>query len=104
MRFTGLFAPWHVGSSLTKDQTHVPCFGGWILSHCTTTEVHNLSLECKSYDGRIQLLFVVRPQVSSKTGVTNERTDSEQKTSVQDSFSGNTGDGALSQGEVHCAP
>ena len=75
----GLFAPWHVGSSLTKDETHIPCFGRWILSHCTTPEVHNLSLECKSSDGRIQLLSVVRPQVSSKTGVTNERTDSQSK-------------------------
>ena len=67
--YTGLFAPWHVRSSLTKDRTHVPCVGRWMLTHCTTSEVHNLSLESKSSDGRIQLLFVVSPQVSSKTGV-----------------------------------
>ena len=27
---------WHVGSSLTRDRTRVPCIGRWILSHCTT--------------------------------------------------------------------
>ena len=30
----------HVGSSsLTRDQTHIPCIGRWILNHCTTREV-----------------------------------------------------------------
>ena len=30
---TGLVAPWHVGSSLTGDQTRVFCFGKRILYH-----------------------------------------------------------------------
>ena len=36
---TGLVAPWHVGSSWTGDQTHVPCISRWILNHWTTGEV-----------------------------------------------------------------
>ena len=36
---TGLVAPWHVGSSQTRDRTRVPCIGRWILNHCTTREV-----------------------------------------------------------------
>ena len=36
---TGLAAPWHVGSSRTRDQTHVPCICRRILNHCTTREV-----------------------------------------------------------------
>ena len=35
----GLVAPWHVGSSRTGAQTHVPCIGWQILNHCTTREV-----------------------------------------------------------------
>ena len=35
----GLVAPRHVGSSLTRDQTRVPCIGRWILNHCATGEV-----------------------------------------------------------------
>ena len=31
----GLVAPWIVGSSQTRDQTHVPCFSRWILNHWT---------------------------------------------------------------------
>ena len=34
-----LVAPWHVGSSRTRAQTHVPCIGRWILNHCATREV-----------------------------------------------------------------
>ena len=30
---TGLVILWHVGSSHTRDQTHVPCFGRWISIH-----------------------------------------------------------------------
>ena len=33
----GLVAPWHVGSSQTRDP--VPCIGRQILNHCTTWEV-----------------------------------------------------------------
>ena len=35
----GLVAPWHVGSSHTRDRTHVPCIGSQILNHCTNREV-----------------------------------------------------------------
>ena len=35
----GLVAPWHVGSSQSRDQTHVPCIDRRILNHCTTREV-----------------------------------------------------------------
>ena len=34
----GLVAPWHVGSSQTRDHTHVPCIGRQILNHWTTRE------------------------------------------------------------------
>ena len=40
---TGLAAPWHVGSSRTRDRTHVPCIGRRILNHCTTREVPRIS-------------------------------------------------------------
>ena len=33
--------PWHVESSWTRDRTHVPCIGRWILNHQTTREVLN---------------------------------------------------------------
>ena len=32
LRGSGLVAPWHVESSWTRDQTHVPCFGRQILN------------------------------------------------------------------------
>ena len=35
---TGLIALHHVGSSRTRDRTHVPCIGRWILNHWTTRE------------------------------------------------------------------
>ena len=35
----GLVAPRYVGSSWTRDGTHVPCIGRWILNHWTTREV-----------------------------------------------------------------
>ena len=34
-----LVAPPHVGSSQTRDRTHVPGIGRWILNNCTTREV-----------------------------------------------------------------
>ena len=40
---TGLVAPWHVGSSRTRDQTCVPCIGRWILNHCATRDVWTLN-------------------------------------------------------------
>ena len=36
---TGLVAPQHVGSSRTRDRTHVPCIGRRMLNHCATREV-----------------------------------------------------------------
>ena len=38
----GLVAPCHVGSSKTRDWTHIPCRG--ILNHCTTREVPNCEI------------------------------------------------------------
>ena len=34
-----LVAPWHVESSWTRDQTHVPCIDRHILNHWTTRKV-----------------------------------------------------------------
>ena len=34
-----LVAPSHVGSSQTRNQTHVPCIGRWILNHSPTREI-----------------------------------------------------------------
>ena len=36
--YSGLVAPLHVRSSQTRDRTHVPCHGRWILIHWTTRE------------------------------------------------------------------
>ena len=36
---TGLVAQWHMGSSQTRDQTHVPSIGRQILNHWATEEV-----------------------------------------------------------------
>ena len=38
----GLVARQHVGSSQTRDQTHVPCTGRWALTHWATREVISL--------------------------------------------------------------
>ena len=35
----------HVGSSRTRDQTHVPCIGRQILNHCATREVPTITSE-----------------------------------------------------------
>ena len=45
---TGLVAPWHVGSSRTRAQTHVPCLDRWILNHCTTREARKLTFKLRS--------------------------------------------------------
>ena len=38
--FTGLVTlQWHVGSSWTRNWTHVPCIGRWTLLHSTIREV-----------------------------------------------------------------
>ena len=38
-KHVGLVVLWHVGSSLTRDQTPVPCIGRWILNHWTIRTV-----------------------------------------------------------------
>ena len=40
----GLIALQHVESSLTRDQTHVPCIGRWILNYWATREVLTLGI------------------------------------------------------------
>ena len=41
-------ALWHVGSFQTRDRTHVPSLGRWILNHWTTREVqHNFYMHWK---------------------------------------------------------
>ena len=30
---------WYAESSWTRDRTHVPCIGRWVLIHCTTREI-----------------------------------------------------------------
>ena len=49
-----LVAPWHVGSSQTRDRTHVPCIGRRIPNHCGTREafyyssyIYQLAFLCK---------------------------------------------------------
>ena len=39
----GLVAPWHVGSSRTRN--HVLCIGRWILNHCATRKVCYANLD-----------------------------------------------------------
>ena len=39
----GLVALWHVRSSWTRDRTHVPCIGRWILILQTTRKSHPFS-------------------------------------------------------------
>ena len=46
LRVRGLVAPWHVGSSWTRDGTHVPCIGRRILIHWTTREVFMGNVNC----------------------------------------------------------
>ena len=44
---TGLVVPWQVASSWTRDRTHVPGIGRWILNHWTTREVQiSLVFKC----------------------------------------------------------
>ena len=39
---TGLVALQHVGLLWSRDRTHVPCIGRWILNHWTTKKVPHL--------------------------------------------------------------
>ena len=42
----GSAALWRVGSSRSRDRTHVPCTGRQILTHCNTGEVPPAALSC----------------------------------------------------------
>ena len=53
----GLVTPQHVGSSRTRDQTHVPCIGRRILNHCATRE--GKPLKVMFY---VSILFLVLSQ------------------------------------------
>ena len=56
----GLVAPWHVGSSQTRDRTHVLlCTGWWILNHWTTREVLILLLKCPVTSVKPEVLFML---------------------------------------------
>ena len=50
---TGLVAQQHVGSSQTRDQTHVPYTGRQILNHWTTLEVWHFLFKNKPITFRI---------------------------------------------------
>ena len=39
---SGLVVPRYMGSSLTRDQTHVPCIGKQILTHCARLHAKSL--------------------------------------------------------------
>ena len=54
----GLVAPWHVGSSRTRAQTHVACIGRWILNHCATSHV-SMPVLFKNFFIEIQLIYNV---------------------------------------------
>ena len=63
---TGLVAPWHVGSSWTRDRTCVPCIDRRILNHCATREVptpifKTLSLEPEASSSNYPCLFLSLP-------------------------------------------
>lgn len=42
---TGLVAPWHVGSSWSRDQTHVSCIGRRTPIHSTSREVQKCNFD-----------------------------------------------------------
>ena len=52
---TGLVAPWHVGSSRTKDRTHVSWIARRILNHWTTRKVHLLCLNLLPHVYKLQV-------------------------------------------------
>ena len=56
----GLAAPWHVGSSSTRDQTLVPCIGRKILLHCTTRAVPIIFLLQQGFDSEWSHGLLVR--------------------------------------------
>ena len=58
----GLAALWHMGSSWTRDQTHVPCIGRQILIYCTTREVLALFLTIPRESLRLAGLWPHHPE------------------------------------------
>ena len=78
---TGLVALQHVGSSRTRDQTHVPCIARRILNHCATREVSQgyflfmfVSLACQLYSA---------PNRHSKTSTEEAGSSSDRQVSWQ---------------------
>ena len=62
---TGLAAPWHVGSSWTRDRTHVPCTSRRTLNLCTTREVPNQIFYRAKMQIFIQVDKVTDPQAQN---------------------------------------
>ena len=56
-------APWHVGSSQTRDWTHVPCITRSTLNHWTNRE----ALEVSLYDKKKDLALAVERGGKTKT-------------------------------------
>ena len=52
----------HVGSSWTKDQTHVLCIGRWVLNHWPTREVHYWTYLIQSPVYHHKFLMEYRPK------------------------------------------
>ena len=46
MGYTGLVAPWHVGSSRIRDLTYLPCIGRGILNHWSSREIQGKTFMC----------------------------------------------------------
>ena len=63
----GLAAPWHVGSSRTRAQTHDPCIGKWILNHWTSREVLNSAELKEEWNKGLQKASTGLPFSSSLT-------------------------------------
>ena len=55
---TGLVAPQHVGSSWTRDWTHVSCIGRWILYHWTTREAPLVVFDHRNYRLKYETLVL----------------------------------------------
>ena len=60
---TGLVTPLRMGTSQTRDPTHVSCIGRRILNHWTTTEAHFVSSVTATVTERFPLMILVfQPQ------------------------------------------
>ena len=65
MWLMGLVALWHVESSLTRDQTHIPCIGRQILNYWTTREVLNNFLKIR----QLALILKILNRSSNNTKI-----------------------------------